>query len=102
MHEWFRQFEEYFTTNFSEPVDTILDLSFFTVQPQVGPLFGERRAKVIKSFIRRNYRCHHRDARVRTFMYTSAVKYNATANEFPTFEAAMEQLLADRASADES
>jgi len=96
---WFRQYETFYEAHFDEPVDTIFDLSYFHVGPGIGPKFGEYRAKVAKQFTRKTYRCHTDDERVKTYMYTSAVKYNSEANEFPSFDAAVNALLADRTKA---
>ena len=99
---WFQQYEDYYKGNFDKPVDTIFDLSYFHVGSGMGPKFGEYRAKFAKLYTGRTYRCHNDNERVKTYMYTSAVKYNAEANEFPTFEAAVTALLEDRKETDEA
>jgi hypothetical protein len=98
LHEldaWYRAYERYFRANHQGKVDVIFDLSHFYVSPRIAERFGEIRAKMLREFTLRSYRVNAAPATV-TAMYTSNVLYGAPANNFPSVEAAIAQLLKDR------
>jgi len=95
---WYEAYARYFRTNFKRKVDVIFDLTKFHLSPKVAQRFGEVRAKLLREYTARTYRVRL-DPFVKTAMYTSRVLHGAPANDFPTIEAALEQLLKDRAEA---
>ena len=96
---WYEAYARYFRRHFRRKVDVILDLTKFHLNPRIAGRFGEVRAKVLREFTARSYRVNA-DSVVKTAMYTSHVLQHAPANEFPTIDAALEQLAADRAQKD--
>ena len=94
---WYQAYAQYFRKNFKRKVDVILDLTNFQLSPKVAQRFGEVRAKLLRDYTNRSYRVRL-DPFVKTAMYTSNVLHGAPANDFPSVEAAIAQLLKDRAS----
>jgi hypothetical protein len=93
---WYEAYARHFRKHFKRKVDLILDLTRFHLNPRIAGPFGEARAKLLREYTGRTYRVKA-DSVVKTAMYTSHVLHNAPANEFPSIEAALQQLLADRA-----
>jgi hypothetical protein len=93
---WYRAYSSYFRKHFKDKVDVILDLTKFRLNPRMARRFGEVRAKLLREFTRRTYRVNVESV-VKTAMYTSHVLHRAPANDFPSIEAALQQLVADRA-----
>jgi hypothetical protein len=94
--DWHERYCDYFRTHFAgKRVDVIFDLTDFHVQGPAMAHFGEYRAKVLNEFHNRSYRFHI-DSKLKTVMYTSSVIHGVTSNAFPTFEAAVAALIADR------
>jgi len=96
LEPWSEAYASYFRKKFKRKVDAILDLTKFQLNPRVARRFGEVRARVLQQYMGRTYRVHASSV-VKTAMYTSHVLHGAPANEYPTVEAALKQLLADRA-----
>jgi len=95
---WYRAYESYFCKHFKRKVDVVFDLTKFRLSPRVAQRFGEVRARLLRAYTNRSYRVNA-DPIVRTAMYTSNVLHGAPTNEFVSIEAALEQLLRDRARA---
>jgi hypothetical protein len=93
---WFQEYASYFRKHFKRKVDAIFDLTKFHLNPRMARRFGEVRAKLLREYMRRTYRVNLEPV-VKTAMYTSHVLHGAPANDFPSIEAALKQLLADRA-----
>jgi hypothetical protein len=93
--DWAAEYEKYFRTHFKRPMDVILELSKFRVNPRVASQFGEARSKLLNTVNRLSYRVKM-GATTKAMMYTSNVIHGAVANDFPSIEAALEQLLKDR------
>jgi hypothetical protein len=92
---WDKQYRSYFNAHFNRKVDLILELSDFQVNPRIGTFFGQHRAQILSEFTNRSYRVNQ-SSRERTFMYTSSALHGAPANHYPSIDAAVEALLADR------
>src|SRR5829696_6036141 len=95
---WYSAYESYFRKHFKRKVDVIFDLTKFRLSPRVAQPFGKVRARLLREYTNRSYRVHA-DPIVRTAMYTSNVLHGAPTNEFVSIEAALDQLLRDRARA---
>jgi hypothetical protein len=93
---WYAAYASYFRKHFKRKVDVIFDLTKFQLSPRIAQRFGEVRAKLLREYTNRSYRVHA-DSVVKTAMYTSHVLHGAPTNEHPSIEAAIEQLLRDRA-----
>ncbi len=93
---WYQAYASYFRKHFQRKVDVIFDLTKFQLSPRVAQRFGEVRAKLLREYTNRSYRVHA-DPVVKTAMYTSRVLHGAPTNEHPSIEAALDQLLKDRA-----
>ena len=95
---WYSAYESYFRKHFKRKVHVIFDLTKFRLSPRVAQPFGKVRARLLREYTNRSYRVHA-DPIVRTAMYTSNVLHGAPTNEFVSIEAALDQLLRDRARA---
>lgn len=96
LEPWYEAYASYFGKKFKRKVDAIFDLTKFHLNPRIARRFGEVRARVLQQYMGRTYRVRASQV-VKTAMYTSHVLHGAPANEFPSVEAALKQLLADRA-----
>src|SRR5688572_10513496 len=70
-------------------VDLIIVLDNLKLDPRVGKVWGEQRAKIIKAYTRFSYRVHTNIV-ARTFTATSGVLYEASSAESPSIPNAIE------------
>jgi hypothetical protein len=80
---------------FGRKVDLLINLDGLVVRPRVSKFFGEERAEVLARYTTRSFR-YGGDPWTRTAVFTSAVRWGADANVYPSREAAVAALLAAR------
>lgn len=86
LEPWYQVWADYFEKNFpGRRMDLVVELTGFQINPAVAPRWGEYRARVHKNFTRHSYRVHS-NARVRLWVNTSGVRYDASTSEAATIE----------------
>ncbi len=96
LEPWYREWADYFETNFpGRRMDLVIELTDFQISPAVAARWGEVRARVHKNYTRHSFRVHP-NARVRLFVNTSGVRYDAATAEAATIEDAIEGIRAAR------
>ncbi len=83
---WYRQWVDYFEKNFpGRRMDMVVELSQFEIKPAVAAHWGEYRAKIHKQYTRHSDRVHS-SSRVRLYVNTSGVRYDASTAEAASIE----------------
>jgi len=95
--EWYNQYAVYLK-RFDHKMDCIVVLDDFAIEPSIGSLWGEYRAKLLKELVRFNYRVHS-NPRVQLFVNTSGVRHDVARDEAATVEEAIEAIKAARRAA---
>ena len=91
---WYEEYAAYFT-RLGRRVDFVVVLDDFSIEPAIGSLWGEYRAKIHKDFTRLSYRVHA-SKRVKLFVDTSGVRYSAGRDEAASIEDAIAAILEAR------
>ena len=78
LEPWYREWADYFEKNFpGRRMDMVVELTDFQISPAIAARWGELRARVHRNYTRHSYRVHS-SARVRLFVNTSGVRYDAS------------------------
>jgi hypothetical protein len=88
---WHRQWVSYLEPH-GRKLDCIMVLDEFRVAPEIAPVWGRYRAEINRKYIRFSFRVHS-DLRVRTFILTSGIRYDAASAEAASVEAGVEGIL---------
>ncbi|MBN8230352.1 hypothetical protein JYK02_22845 [Corallococcus macrosporus] len=94
VNRWGREVEEQFA-KFNGRVDLLINLDGLVVRHTAGRTFGKVRREVLERNTHRSYR-YGGDEMTLTFINTSGAIHGAAVNHFPTREAALAALLAER------
>lgn len=86
--EWRRQWVEHLE-RYGRRMDCAIVLDRFHVASDVAVLWGQRRAEINRKYLRFSFRVHS-DVKVRTFVLTSGIRYDAASAEAASVEAAIE------------
>jgi hypothetical protein len=91
---WHQQYVD-FLGKLNKRVDMILILDDFRIGAKVGPVWGKYRADIINRFTRFSVRVHA-DAKVATFVATSAALHDSVADEARDVPTAVQLILEKR------
>jgi hypothetical protein len=94
---WRQQWVDYLE-KFGRKVDCVMVLDEFQVDGGIASTWGRYRAEVNREYIRFSFRVHSA-LRVRTFILTSGIRYDAASAEAASVEAAIEGILEARRTA---
>jgi hypothetical protein len=101
LEPWYREWADYFEKNFpGRRMDMVVELTDFQVNPAIASRWGEYRALIHKNFTRFSYRVHS-NSRVRLFVNTSGVRFDASTSEAATIEDGIAAILQERLRAGE-
>lgn len=96
LEPWYQDWADYFEKNFpGRRMDLVIELTDFQLSPAIAARWGEYRARVHKNFTRFSYRVHS-SARVRLFVNTSGVRFDASTCEAATIEDAIAAIRQER------
>jgi len=89
---WYQQYMDYLEQNFpGRRMDMVLELTDFQIAAPIAAKWGEYRARIHKAHTRYSYRVNS-SSRVRLYVNTSGVRYDASTEEAASVEDGLEAI----------